>query len=42
MRFLNTNGSTPTEEQYYQFALMELGGDTPCCYGIVTGKHRSR
>ena len=35
MRFLNTNGSTPTEEQYYQFALMELGGDTPCWYGLI-------
>lgn len=35
MRFLNTNGSTPTEEQYYQFALMELGGNTPCWYGLI-------
>jgi hypothetical protein len=35
MRFLNTNGSAPTEEQYYQFALMELGGDTPCWYELI-------
>ena len=35
MRFLNELGSTPTEEQFYQFALMELGGDTPCWYGLI-------
>jgi len=36
MRFLDiTDTSTPTEEQYYQFALMELGGDNPCWYGLI-------
>ena len=35
MRFLDIFDSTPTEEQYYQFALMELGGDNPCWYGLI-------
>ena len=36
MRYLNVNRKeTITEEDYYQFALMELGGDTPSWYGLI-------
>ena len=36
MRWLNLNRlETPTEEDYYQYALMELGGDTPSWYGLI-------
>ena len=36
MRWLDVNTSvTPTEEDYYQYALMELGGDTPSWYGVI-------
>ena len=36
MRYLRENNQiTPTEEDYYQFALMELGGDTPSWYGLT-------
>ena len=36
MRWLNVNNpNEPTEEDYYQFALMELGGDTLNWYGLI-------
>jgi hypothetical protein len=36
MRYLNVNRKeTITEEEYYQYALMELGGDTPSWYGLT-------
>ena len=36
MRWLSLNRlETPTEEDYYQYALMELGGDTPSWYGLI-------
>ena len=36
MRWLNVNDlNTPSESEYYQFALMELGGDTPSWYGLT-------
>jgi len=36
MRWLNLKKTeAPTEEDYYQFALMELGGDTPSWYGLT-------
>ena len=36
MRWLNVNTQvTPSESEYYQFALMELGGDTPSWYGVI-------
>ncbi len=36
MRYLRENSKvTPTEEDYYQYALMELGGDRPCWYGLI-------
>jgi len=36
MRYLRENNqTTPTEEDYYQYALMELGGDTPSWYGLT-------
>ena len=36
MRWLNLKKTeAPTEEDYYQFALMELGGDTPSWYGLI-------
>ena len=38
MRYLNVNRKeTITEEDYYQFALMELGGDTPSWYTLIDG-----
>ena len=36
MRYLNVNRQhIPVEEEYYQYALMELGGDTPSWYGLI-------
>ena len=36
MRWLDVNTKvTPSESDYYQFALMELGGDTPSWYGVI-------
>ena len=36
MRYLNVNSPIiPTESRYYQYALMELGGDTPSWYGLI-------
>ena len=35
-RFLNElSKREPTEEDYYQFALMELGGDNPSWYRLI-------
>ena len=36
MRYLREDSTvTPTEEDYYQYALMELGGNTPSWYGLT-------
>jgi hypothetical protein len=36
MRWLNVNDTNvPSEDAYYQLALMELGGDTPSWYGLI-------
>ena len=36
MRWLNVNDpNVPSEDAYYQLALMELGGDTPSWYGLI-------
>jgi hypothetical protein len=36
MRWLDVNTKvTPSESEYYQYALMELGGDTPSWYGVI-------
>ena len=38
MRYLRENSkTTPTETDYYQYALMELGGDTPSWYTLIDG-----
>lgn len=38
MRWLDVNQkTTPLELEYYQAALMELGGDTPSWYGLKDG-----
>ena len=38
MRWLNVmNNIEPDELDYYQFALMELGGDTPSWYTLIDG-----
>ena len=38
MRWLNVmNDIEPDEVDYYQSALMELGGDTPSWYGLTDG-----
>ena len=38
MRYLREHSkTTPTETDYYQYALMELGGDTPSWYTLIDG-----
>lgn len=38
MRWLNVDqDDTPSELEYYQSALLELGGDTPSWYGLIDG-----